>query len=200
MSWKSWVGIGGGIAASFIPGVGPFLGPAIAGMGIAADQADAAKKAAEQQVAAGDKAIDLQRDIYNQTRADLGPYRDVGGQAMGTLGAAMGLPGGGGAPPGPGDPGIGLGRSTTGATMYPDGTTGRIRPPDAPVTGRAQPRAGRLGDAVPVAQQRTASSMTPAGGQMDSSMVRMQSPTGQMVMVPAAKVAEAQQMGGKVVA
>lgn len=59
--------------------------------------ANAAKEAAKTQAASGQQALDVERDIYNQTRADLAPYRGVGASAITTLGSLMGLPASGGA-------------------------------------------------------------------------------------------------------
>jgi hypothetical protein len=44
-------------------------------------------KAIQQQVDAANKAIQTQQDQYNQTRADLAPWRDVGGAAIKQAGA-----------------------------------------------------------------------------------------------------------------
>lgn len=54
----------------------------------ASQQSAAAKKAAESQAKSADEATQLQRDIYNQTRADLAPYRLAGGNALKTLSTA----------------------------------------------------------------------------------------------------------------
>jgi hypothetical protein len=66
----------------------------VAGAGIAAAGAiggaaissGAASDAADKQGAAADKATDLQRDIYNQNRADQQPWRNAGITALGQLG------------------------------------------------------------------------------------------------------------------
>lgn len=68
------------------------------------------------------EAIDLQKQIYEQTRADLGPYREIGGRAMTTLGGMMGL--GGIGPPVDAAPALGPGSGQ------------RTRSPDAVDTGR----------------------------------------------------------------
>src|SRR6266496_2267738 len=44
-----------------------------------------ANKGAEAQKAAADKTVDMQQQQYQQTRSDLSPYRDIGGQAAGDL-------------------------------------------------------------------------------------------------------------------
>ena len=51
-----------------------------------------AKKAAKAEVALGREALALQKQQYEQTRADLAPWRDAGGQAIGQ-GLAMLQPG-----------------------------------------------------------------------------------------------------------
>jgi hypothetical protein len=64
--------------------------------------ADASKKAAQTQSDAADKAMDfnkqvyqdtsvLQRDLYNQSRADLAPYMSLGSGVMGNLGNMVGV-------------------------------------------------------------------------------------------------------------
>jgi hypothetical protein len=54
--------------------------------------AHAAKKAANAQTKMGEEAIQLQRDMYNQSREDLAPWRQAGGQAI-QQGFAMLQPG-----------------------------------------------------------------------------------------------------------
>lgn len=200
MGWKSYLGTGLGIAATFIPVVGPLVGPAIAAAGIAADQNDAAKKAAEQQTSAGDKSIALQREMYEQSRADLAPYRNTGGAAMGTLGSLMGLPTGGSGADAAADP-----------SAPPVGANPNRRPFSGDPVGHAQPRTeplpgkqARLADARRVqagASQQASSSFAPradgARGQ-GGGLVRMQAPDGRVVLVPSAKVQEATSQGGVV--
>ncbi len=53
----------------------------------------AASKAASAQTAAANQANQTQKDFYNQTRADLAPYRDQGAQAYGTLNQLLGVGG-----------------------------------------------------------------------------------------------------------
>lgn len=48
-----------------------------------------AKKAAKAQVAAADKGIAEQQRQYDQTRADFAPWREAGGQAIGSLSAML---------------------------------------------------------------------------------------------------------------
>jgi len=51
------------------------------------------KKAAKAQARAAQQAADVQRQQYEQTRADLAPYRDMGAQAMQPYAGALGLMG-----------------------------------------------------------------------------------------------------------
>jgi hypothetical protein len=88
----------------------------------------AAKDAAKQQQQSAQQALALQREMYGQTRADLGPYREQGGQGLTALSALLGLPG-----PAP-------------ASSAPVGPTAPVpsswhsMPPGATVTGHAVPR------------------------------------------------------------
>lgn len=66
---------------------------ALGSVGSAAIGSSAAKKAGQQQAAATDRATDLQRDQYNQTRADNEPWRQLGVGAVGMLGREFGVPG-----------------------------------------------------------------------------------------------------------
>lgn len=86
----------------------------------------AATEAAQIQADSAREALGLQRDIYEQTRADLTPYRDIGASAMTTLGALWGLPAAAAAPP------------PVAAVAPPTG--GRTAPPAAEVIGQARPR------------------------------------------------------------
>lgn len=72
----------------------PSLITAGASLGSALIGRSAANNAEKEQQQATDQALGLQRDMYQQTRADLAPYRNVGSGAVGTLGALMGLPSG----------------------------------------------------------------------------------------------------------
>jgi len=77
-----------------------------------------------------DKALELQQQMYEQTRADLGPYREIGGRAMTTLGGMMGL--GGIGPPVEAAPALGPGSGQ------------RTRSPDAVDTGKKAVRRGTV--------------------------------------------------------
>lgn len=56
------------------------------------EQADAAKSAAAQSAAASQAAIDLQRQMYEQTRADQTPWRETGQSSLNMLAQYMGVP------------------------------------------------------------------------------------------------------------
>ncbi len=51
------------------------------------------KKAAKQQAAAAEAATQVQKDMYDQTRNDLSPYRDLGSTALSQLMGQMGAGG-----------------------------------------------------------------------------------------------------------
>lgn len=53
-------------------------------------QADAANKAAKLQYQASQQANKIQKDMYDQTRTDLNPYRDAGSSALSQLMGQMG--------------------------------------------------------------------------------------------------------------
>ena len=50
---------------------------------------DAAKKAAEQQATSAQQALAIQAQMYQQSRADLSPYREQGGQGLTALTALL---------------------------------------------------------------------------------------------------------------
>lgn len=75
--------------------IGAVLGGAQVGSTI--NSADQAGKAAKAQAEAADKAITLQRDIYNQNRSDLAPWRDTGNNALKMLADSLGVNGPGAA-------------------------------------------------------------------------------------------------------
>jgi hypothetical protein len=67
------------------------------GLGLigASKQADAAKSAARTSAAASDYAADLQKQMYDQTRADQTPWRETGEDSLNMLANYMGFPGSG---------------------------------------------------------------------------------------------------------
>lgn len=63
----------------------------ILGMGAAGEQSEAASDAAAQSAAASKYATDLQRQIYEQTRADQEPWRQAGASGVNKLADLLGL-------------------------------------------------------------------------------------------------------------
>ncbi len=57
----------------------------------AQEQTGAAEDAARMNMDATDRATQLQREMYNTSRADMAPWRDVGGQGLYTLADLMGI-------------------------------------------------------------------------------------------------------------
>jgi len=64
----------------------------------------AAKKASEQQGQSAQDALAVQQQQYQQSRQDLGPYRQQGGQGLTALSGLLGMP-----TPGPEPPPVPLG-------------------------------------------------------------------------------------------
>jgi hypothetical protein len=85
---------GTGTAAGGSGWILPALGTAQVGAQLVGGyfQSKAAKTAAEQQAQAADKALALQREMYQTTREDLAPYRAAGPVGMTALSALLGLP------------------------------------------------------------------------------------------------------------
>ena len=71
-------------------GAAPFIGPAVA-IGSAIMGSKSASKAAKAQTAAANKANATELEMYNQSRADLAPYRETGALANTKLSTLMGL-------------------------------------------------------------------------------------------------------------
>jgi hypothetical protein len=154
-------------------------------------QAGAAEKAAGQQVRAGEGALALQKDIYNQQVQGMSPYTNVGGQAVTTLGGLMGLP--------TGQVG-GLQRMAAAATQAQPATT---RNPFLRPDGSVKPIWGSEGfvenepkdqtmrgvfarnDQQAGARQQTASSYTPTARPGMAATVKMVGPDGDVADVPA---------------
>jgi len=175
------------------------VGGIIAGagsIGAAAIQSHAAGKAADQQVAAGDKALALQKDIYNQQQANEAPFRNTGASAITTLGGLLGLPSGGGGSTGQ------LPTNTLGSVAGPGYTPAQAN------FDRYSPTGGYIGKDTPMAEQMTnpyvnidASGYTAQQHGASPSaipMLKVRAPNGNVYTVPADKAAEAQQNGGTV--
>jgi len=167
--WKDLLGVGS---------AGDVLrtGANLAGNYLQSRQID---KATQAQVDAANKALELQRRIYEQQRSDLSPYRNIGSSSVSELSRLMGLPaasdtttpffqpqGGSGAPAAP---------LVTGPTGAP--APHQTNPNNAPVVGQAVPRtlSGLAGDG----------------------MVNMVSPDGRPARVPQNQVQAALAAGGR---
>lgn len=111
----------------------------------------------------------------DQDRADSAPYRALGGSALGRLAYGMGLP----------DPGMAreLPLPADGRPTYADGSReGTPVQPWNPTTMGPIPQTG--------------GSLAALGNVSGGGMTTIRTPTGQTVLVPAAKVPEALSMGG----
>lgn len=150
--------------------------------------ADASKNAARTQTAAGDQALGLQRDMYQQQQANLAPYRALGNGSLGNLGnfqSFAGVPGSFGAGvqaqyQRPLSPGFQAPHQQQPQGQQP--TMGQ------PAVDHAIPRRGMLGMVRGMAQQ-------PAS----VDMVRMRAPNGEEQHVPSAQVEHYRQLGAQVV-
>lgn len=70
-----------------------FVGKAIGSITGANQQAKAAQNAAKTQAKAADKASQIQKDMFDQVRGDLNPYRTAGSNALAQLMGGMGQDG-----------------------------------------------------------------------------------------------------------
>ena len=82
--------------SSLFPAIGGALGFAVGGpagalVGSGIGGAITSNQAAQQQVNAGNQALDLQRQIYGDTRANLQPYMQEGNLAIPQINAMLGL-------------------------------------------------------------------------------------------------------------
>jgi hypothetical protein len=99
------IGAGAAGGAATLPGTASLwskIGPALISSGGAivkgAIQSNAAKNAAAQEVAAGNKALGIEKDVYDRQLSALSPYQSLGGAATGRLGELLGYPAGTGVP------------------------------------------------------------------------------------------------------
>jgi hypothetical protein len=176
--------------------------------GAAKDAAKVQEKGLDAQDRAAREALALERGIYEQTRTDTAPWRNVGGQAVNSLGMLMGLPGGPvqgpNADPGPLVPSL--------SAAFEDATK---EPPIDPreagkraffevmQTGNQPHLTGaRFRAGVEAAKAAMTNANTPAeqasasGYTGDSGGVPIRTPSGRIVLVPADRVAEAESKGG----
>lgn len=70
-----------------------FVGDVVGDITGANKQAEAAQNAAKTQADAAEKAIQIQKDMFDQVRSDLDPYRTAGSDALAQLMAGMGQDG-----------------------------------------------------------------------------------------------------------
>ncbi len=164
----------GGIAAA---------GSSIAGAKMASG---ATKDAAKTQAASADKALAIQKQMYDQTRTDEAPYRQLGAGAVGLLGQGLGLP-------------------AQQQTWAPAPAT--AAQPAAPAAASGGGFLGGLGHALgaltppglPHLPGTGGGSPQPGQAQTASGYVQMKSPTGQVKPVASGDVAHYQQLGAQIV-
>lgn len=165
-------------------------------------QANAAQQAARQQTQAGTQALDLQRQIWQQSQANLQPWVARGTQAVNTLGSLMGL---GAAPAGGGATGTGqvdfTGGQFTGGQTFPArqieylDTAGEVQ--DA---RRAQRLHAALGSEAPYgAQTPYDEGIDYRRAQTQSGYVTMQAPDGSTSSVPSGYVNHYTNLGARIV-
>lgn len=181
--------------------------------GAAKDAAKVQEKGLDAQDKAAREALALQRGIYEQTRADTAPYRNVGGQSMNSLGYLMGLPAGPvqgpNADPGPLVPSLQSAIDTT-TTTAPQAET----PDDIykrtfleayrSYEGSPFHRFGAARDAANAARDAGTNPTAPqpqqqasATGYSGTGGVPIRTPSGRVVMIPADRVGEAEAKGGQ---
>jgi hypothetical protein len=182
------------------------IGGIIAGagsLGAAAIASRQAGKATQAETQAGTQALDLQRQIYNDSRQRLEPYNQAGLQGLGGYMSLLGLPtstlgglGGGG--------GIGAGSSTGAAPQY--GVTGPSASYLTNMGAISDPSknggfAGQVGGTATLGSKSSYNNQTYPSYAPDSQPypnLRVQAPDGSIRIVPAPQVGEAQQNGGRV--
>lgn len=201
------MGIWGSIAKGIV-GALPIVGPIIQG-GI---EAVTAKKASDQQVKGGERAMAVQDQVYNDQKRLMQPYYQTGTAAFTTLGSLLGLPSapaGGGTSQAPTAP-SGLAPNTPwgGTVLDSMKNSGAITDPaiapDASYGQHGDFIGGQTSQAERAAMP-TASSYNsaqtygsaPQATGMD--MVTMQAPDGTRQQVPRSQAGHYTQMGAKVV-
>ncbi len=159
--WKDLLGIGSKSAAVR-------TAANLAGNYLQSRQVD---KAVQAQVDAANKALDLQSNVYQQQRADLAPYRNVGSASIGELSRLMGLPAGS------------------------DTTTPYFQQQAAAQQATAQQNQQAQNRQPPAAPTQAAPRGTISG--LGDGFVNMVSPDGRPARVPQAQVNAALQAGGR---
>ncbi len=145
-------------------------GAAVAGSAIASH---GNTEAAKTQASSDEKALAQAKEIYQQQRADQGPYRQSGYGALGALNFGLGLPDAGMGSPAASGPAAVPGHVTQGGDFMPE----RTNPGDQPNQGTAVPRTGGLGS-------------------IGSSTVSIKAPNGLVYLVPSGQVDAAMKAGG----
>jgi len=176
-------GIGGFLAAPLTGGASIPIGLSAAGSIISSG---AVRDAAQKQADATTQALNLQKSMYDTTRADLSPYSQTGVAALGNLRALTGLPTN--IAPTPSNPPPG----GIPASAVPGGAPGQmqvgtVQNPGAPLT---------TPQGAPVPLQ---SAQSPVQMQTNSGYVTMKAPDGTTQQVDAAHVPFYQQKGAVIV-
>jgi hypothetical protein len=154
-------------------------------------QSHAASNATKAETAAGQQALQVEQQQYQQGRSDLAPYRQVGSGALSKLGQIFGVP--------MTDPtSIPTGPASPTALASSNGLPLSLRPGTLATPGSTgDPR--NLGPSLGTAGARP-SSLASLSGSDGAAPVRVQAPDGNIYSVPPSQVAAAQQQGGQVLA
>jgi hypothetical protein len=162
--------------------------------------AAASDTSAQIQADTANKALAQAKDIYQQQRADEGPYVRSGYGGLNALNYGLGLPSQEYQPPAAATPTpTNLPSSTIngltfpGSPQVPQSTLSQLGQ-QANAGGVTGPVWSQVNDKVQQAQQLANTKYAGTG-----STTKVQAPNGLVYLVPADKVAEAQQAGGKVV-
>jgi hypothetical protein len=192
--WKTVGGIA--LAAGGIAAAGATGGASLSLVGVGASMVgnsvkeDAAKKAAKQAIAAGDKAIATQQAAAQQAGQAYSPYTQQGQQAVNTIGSLMGFaPSSGTAPPGS----SGIGAMPTGMQQAVG-----ARPVAEMPTGGTSQAVPRGPEPLEAAARQTQSTYQPMASLGGASTVRMRAPDGEVAMIPMTQVNHYRQLGAEV--
>lgn len=168
-----------GVGAALLIGSGI---SALTQVGAAKIGSNASKKAADTQTAAGNKALALNEQIYNQQRQDQNPYMQAGQQGLSNLQQLVGNQQprfGGGMTPGQGGPApLNLGNAFGGPQAPPQGAM--------PAQG-GQPMGQPAGapQQAPMGSQGQPPMMAQAPQSPQGAMVKLRAPDGSVEDVPA---------------
>ncbi len=147
-------------------------------------------EAAKLQAATADKALAIQKQMYDQTRTDEAPYRAFGAGALGALSQGLGVA------PTPAAPTV---ASASGVMSALAGAPHASNPNQQPAIGTAMPRPADQPVPPQYGVPRPAESQTAAQAQTTSGYVQMRSPTGQVKAVAPDQVAHYSQLGAQVI-